>query len=330
MKKLFALLLILFGARSALAETSEIRCAQQYGTSYLALMLMQDQKLIEKHAKQAGLGDVKVTWAKLGGPGAMNDALLSGGLDFGTGGVPSLITLWAKTHGTPMEVRGVGALNDMPNELITNNPKVKTLKDFGPGDKIAVTTVKISTQALLLQMAAAKEFGEKNFDKLDSLTVSMPHPDAAAALLSGSGSITAHFASPPFLYQEMAKGLRSVISSYDILGGPATFNVVWSTKKFHDQNPKAYQAFVAAFQEATEMINKDKKAAAETYKRMSGSSESVDDLVKQLNDPKVKFTLEPHRLNVTAEFMHKVGRINKKPSSWKDLFFDNVHSLSGS
>ena len=229
-----------------------------------------------------------------------------------------------------MEVRGVGALNDMPNELITSNPKVKALKDFGPGDKIAVTTVKISTQALLLQMAAAKEFGEKQYDKLDSLTVSMAHPDAAAALLSGSGSITAHFASPPFSYQEQAKGLRSVISSYDILGGPATFNVVWSTKKFHDQNPKAYQAFVAAFQEATDQINKDKKAAAQTYKRMSGSNEPLEELVKQLNDPKVKFTLEPHRLNVTAEFMNKVGRINKKPSSWKDLFFDNVHSLSGS
>ena len=329
--KIFALLLVLCGAAPAFAETNEIRCAQQYGTSYLALMIMQDQKLIEKHAKQAGLGDVKVTWAKLGGPGAMNDALLSGGLDFGTGGVPSLITLWAKTQGTQMEVRGVGALNDMPNELITSNPKVKSLKDFGPGDKIAVTTVKISTQALLLQMAAAKEFGEKNYDKLDALTVSMPHPDAAAALLSGSGSITAHFASPPFLYQELAKkNLHSVISSYDILDGQATFNVVWSTKKFHDQNPKAYQAFVAAFQEATDSINKDKKAAAETYKRMSGTSESIDDLVKQLDDPKVKFTLEPHRLNVTAEFMHKVGRINKKPSSWKDLFFDNVHSLSGS
>ncbi len=328
-KKGLALLLVLLAA-PAFAETSEIRCAQQYGTSYLALMIMQDQKLIEKQAKQAGLGDVKVTWAKLGGPGAMNDALLSGGLDFGTGGVPSLITLWAKTTGTPMEVRGVGALNDMPNELITSNPKVKTLKDFGPGDKIAVTTVKISTQALLLQMAAAKEFGEKQYDKLDSLTVSMAHPDAAAALLSGSGSITAHFASPPFSYREQAKGLRSVISSYDILGGPATFNVVWSTRKFHDQNPKAYQAFVAAFQEATDQINKDKKAAAETYKRMSGSNEPIEELVKQLNDPKVKFTLEPHRLNVTAEFMHKVGRINKKPSSWKDLFFDNVYSLSGS
>ena len=267
------LLLLLLIALPAFAETSEIRCAQQYGTSYLALMLMQDQKLIEKHARQAGLGEMKVTWAKLGGPGAMNDALLSGGLDFGTGGVPSLVTLWAKTQG---EVRGVGALNDMPNELITSNPKVKTVKDFGPGDKIAVTTVKISTQALLLEMAAAQAFGEKEYEKLDSLTVSMPHPDAAAALLSGSGGITAHFASPPFLYQELAKpGLHSVISSYEILGGPATFNVVWSRKRFHDENPKAYQAFVAAFQEATDLINKDKRAAAEAYKRMSGTSESM-------------------------------------------------------
>src|SRR6202140_2043774 len=85
----------------AQAETDEVRAAQQYGLSYLALMIMEDSKLIEKQTSAAGLGEIKVTWAKLGGPGAMNDALLSGSLDFGTGGVPSLITLWPKTHGTP-------------------------------------------------------------------------------------------------------------------------------------------------------------------------------------------------------------------------------------
>jgi NitT/TauT family transport system substrate-binding protein len=324
-----ALLPFLLSAAPALAETSEIHCAQQYGLSYLALMLMEDQKLIEKHAKQQGLPDVKATWAKLGGPGAMNDALLSGGLDFGTGGVPSLITLWAKTKGSPLEVRGVGALNDMPVELITSNPKVKSLRDFTEKDKIAVTTVKISTQALLLEMAVAKEFGEKDYEKLDPLTVSMSHPDAAAALLSGSGSITAHFSAPPFTYQEKAKGLRPVIDNYEILGGPATFNVVWSTKRFRDQNPKTYAAFVAAFQEATDQINKNKRAAAETYKRMSGTSESIEELIKELNDPKVSFTLEPHRLMVTAAFMHKIGRVKTKPSSWKDLFFENIHHLAG-
>ena len=331
LRQSLCLSLALAVAAPAAAEVSEIRCAQQYGLSYLALMLMQDQKLVEKHAARLGLPDVSVTWAKLGGPGAMNDALLSGGLDFGTGGVPSLVTLWAKTRGSPTEVRGVGALNDMPVELISGNPNVKTLRDLTEKDKIAVTTVKISTQALLLQMAAAKLFGEQNYDRFDALTVSMAHPDAATALLSGSGAISAHFSSPPFQYQETAKpGLHKIIDNYEILGGPATFNVVWSTLRFREQNPKAYAAFAAALQEATEQIRANRSAAAETYKRMSGSKETIEELEKQLSDPKVEFTLAPHRVMVTAEFMYKIGRIGKMPASWKELFFDNVHGLAGS
>jgi len=323
------ILLAIAGTRRASAEADQIRAAQQYGLSYLALMLMEDGRLVEKHAKAAGLPEPKVTWAKLGGPGAMNDALLSGSLEFASGGVPSLITLWAKTKGTPLEVRGVGALNDMPNELITSNPKVKTIRDFTEKDKIAVTSVKISTQALLLQMAAAKEWGEASYEKLDSFTVSMPHPDAMVALLSGGG-ITAHFASPPFIAQEKAKpGMHSVISSYEILGGKATFNVVWTTSKFHDANPKLYGAFVAAFEEATDLINKDKRKAAEIYKRMTRTGETVDDLVKQLSDPGVDFTLTPHFTMKTAEFLFKTKRINKKPADWKEMYFSNVHARAG-
>src|SRR6266850_497785 len=155
----WSVLLMLLAAGVSKAEVAEVRCAQQYSLSYLALMLMEDQKLIEKHGKAQGV-ELKSTWSKLGGPQAMNDALLSGSLDFGTGGVPSLITLWAKTKGSAAHVHGVGALNDMPNELIVSRADAKSIRDLGPGDKIAVTSVKISTQALLLQMAAAKEFGD--------------------------------------------------------------------------------------------------------------------------------------------------------------------------
>src|SRR5438034_8125551 len=318
-------------APSVTAETGEVRAAQQFGLSYLALMIMEDSRLIEKQAKTMGLGDIKVSWAKLGGPGAMNDALLSGGIDFGTGGVPSLITLWSKTHGTPQEVRGVGALNSMPVNLVTSNPNVKSIRDFTDKDKIAVTTVKVSTQALLLQMAAAKEFGEQNYARLDPLTVSLPHPDAMTALLSGGGTITAHFSSPPFQYQEAARpGIRTILNNYEILGGPATFNVVWSTAKFRDANPKTYAAFVAAFEEATATINRDKRAAAEVYKRMSGTKETVEELLKMMEDPLVEYTLTPKSIMKTAEFMAKVGTIKEKPSSWKDLFFPNVHGLQGS
>ncbi|GAC1336642.1 MAG: ABC transporter substrate-binding protein [Myxococcales bacterium] len=324
------LFLCLAIATRAQAEPAEIRAAQQYGLSYLALMLMEDGHLVEKQAKARGLAEMKVTWAKLGGPQAMNDALLSGSLDFGTGGVPSLITLWSKTKGTPTAVKGVGALNDMPNELIVSRPEVKSIKDLGPQDKIAVTSVKISTQALLLEMAAAQTWGEDQYEKLDALTVSLSHPDSLTALLSKSGAITGHFASPPFSYQEKAKPpLHSILRSYDILGGPATFNVVWSTSRFHDQNPKAYAAFFAAFEEANAAILKDKRGAAAIYKRMTKTTETLDDLMKMMDDPDITFTLTPHQILKTAAFMHKTGRIKNKPQGWQELFFDNLKDREG-
>jgi NitT/TauT family transport system substrate-binding protein len=316
---------------TAFAEVSELRAARQYGLSTLPLMIMEDARLVEKHAKQVGLGDLKVTWVQLGGPSAMNDGLISGDLHFAAGGAPALITLWAKTKGTPQEVRGVGAVLDMPMELVTTNPNVKSIRDFTDQDKIAVTSIKVSNQALLLQMQAAKEYGDENYEKLDPLTVSLPHPDAANMLLSGQSGITAHFSAMPFQYQQKkAPGVRMILSSYDVLGGPATNTVAFTTKKFRDANPKAYAAYVAALQEATEIINRDKRAAAEAYKRITRTKESVEELTAMLNDPQVEMTTVPHQTFKMASFMHKTGRIKTAPSSWKDLFFENVHGQSGS
>jgi NitT/TauT family transport system substrate-binding protein len=316
-------------ASAAMAEVTEIRAAQQYGLSYLPLMMMEDGKLVQQEAERAGIPGLKVTWVKLGNSNAMNDALLSGSLDFASGGVPNLVTLWAKTRNTPMEVRGAAALNDMPVELVTNNPAVKTIRDFTEKDKIAVTAIKISTQALLLQMAAAKEWGQENFGKLDSLTVSMPHPEAMNALYAGA--ITAHFSSPPFQYQEVKHpGVHRVLNSYDILGGKATFNLVWTTRAFHDANPKAYAAFLSALESASQAIARDKRAAAETYIRMTGTKESADELVAMLADPNVEMTTTPHKTLRTAEFMNVVGTTKVKPKDWKDLWFPEIQSREGS
>ena len=162
----------------------------------------------------------------------MNDALLSSSLQFASGGVGPLVTLWAKTRGN-LDVKAVSAINSMPLYLTTRNPDVKTLKDFTAKDKIALPAVKVSIQAVTLQMAAEKAFGEGQQYKLDPLTVSMSHPDAQTALLSGQSEITAHFGSPPFQYQQLERpGIHRVLNSYDVLGGPATFNTVWTTSKF--------------------------------------------------------------------------------------------------
>ena len=313
----------------ARAEMAEIAVAQQYGIGYLPLMLMEEKKLIEKHARAAGV-DVKVGWAKFAGGNVMNDALLSGGLQFASGGVGPLVTLWARTRGN-LDVRSVGALNSMPLYLVTRNPNVKTISDFRDGDRIALPAVKVSAQAVLLQMAAEQAFGAGQQNRLDPLTVTMSHPDAMQALLSGQSEVNAHFGSPPFQYQEVARGgIHVVLNSYDVLGGPATFNVVWTTAKFRTENPKLYDAFVKALDEAIAEINRDKRAAAEAYLRISKDKDSVDNILRMLNDPTIIYTTTPQNMMKFAEFMQKTGAIKVKPESWRDFFFPNVHALPGS
>jgi NitT/TauT family transport system substrate-binding protein len=315
-------------ALPACAEMSEINVAQQYGISYLPLMLMEEQKLIEKYAKASGV-DVKVGWAKFAGGSVMNDALLSGSLQFASGGVAPFVTMWSRTRGN-LDVKAVAAINSMPIYLNSRNPGVKTIKDFSDKDRIALPAVKVSIQAVTLQMAAEKIFGDGQANRLDSLTVTMSHPDAQAALLSGQSEVTAHFSSPPFQYQQLERpGIHTVLNSYDVLGGPATFNVVWTTSKFRNDNPRIYDAFVKALDEATAQINRDKRAAAEAYLRISKDKDSADNIFKMLNDPSVVYTTTPQNVMKYVDFMQKIGAIKVKPETWKDLFFPNVYALSG-
>ena len=314
-------------AGPASAEVSEIRITKQPSIIYLPVVIMEQQKLIEKHAKEAGL-DLKATWLTFTSGGAATDALLSGNVDLVTSGATNMLLLWSRTGG---QVKGVSGVAAVPMLLYTRNPDVKTIKDFTDKDRIALPAVKVSIQAVTLQMAAEKAFGPGQEHKLDHLTVSMAHPDGLTALLSGKSEITGHLSSPPFQYQELAhKGMHRVLNSYDVLGGPATFNVVWTTTKFHDENPKIYAAFVAALDDATAQINADKKKAAETYLRISKDKESLDEIVKMLNDPEIKYTTTPNNTMKYVDFMHKVGSIKVKPASWQEMYFPNAQKLSGS
>ena len=321
--------LLLIVPALARAELAEIKVAKQYGISYLPLMLMEDGNLIEKHARAEGIV-VKVSWATFAGGNVMNDALLSNSLQIASGGVGPLVTLWARTRGN-LDVRGVGALNSMPLYLVSRDPQVKTVSDLSDRDRIALPAAKISVQALALQMAAEQHFGPGQQNRFDSLTVSMAHPDAMAALLSGQSEVNAHFGSPPYQYQELARpGMHLVLNNYDVMGGAVTFNVVWTSARFRNDNPKLYAAFVAALDEAEATINHDKHGAAEAYLRITHDKDSVEDIERMLNDPQTVFTTTPQNVMKYADFMYKIGAIKVRPESWKDLFFPNLHSLPGS
>src|SRR3954462_10029189 len=279
---------------AATAQVSEIRLARQFSMGYLQFNVMEHEQLIEKHARALGLPQVTVSWVTFNGPAAVNDALLSGSVDIAAGGTPGLLVLWSRTRGTPQEGRGISALSSQPFLMNTRNPAIKTVADLKDTDRIALPAVKVSVQAIMLQMAAAKAFGPNNFGKLDALTVSMSPPDSTAALLSGGGEINTVFSVPPFQDQQLEKaGITTVLNSFDVMEGPHTFTVAWTSARFRDRNPALYKALFAAMQEATDIINKDRRAAAALWISDSQSKLALDFVDRVVSGPLVRWTMVP-------------------------------------
>ena len=316
-------------AQPASAETGELRIAKQYGLGYLQLMIMEDQKLIEEHGAKAGMPGLKASWATFRSSDVMNDALISSTIDIVCLGVPGIATIWAKTRGN-MDVKAVSGLNAIPLFLNTRDPRIQSIRDLTDKDRIALPAVKVSMQAIFLQMAAAKEFGDANFAKLDSLTVSMAHPDAMAAFLSGASEVNNHFTSAPFQYKELQRpGVRRLLSSTEILGGKISFNLIAATSKFQQANPKVYGVFLSALEDATQRINRDKRWAAEQYLRIANDRSPVEELLSMMNDPEIEFTTRPFGASKMLDFMHRTGSIKVKPESWKAISFPNLHQYEG-
>ncbi len=308
---------------------TELRVAEQFGIGYLPLLVMQKHRLIEKHAVRNGLDDLEVRWIKLGGGSAMNDALISGNLDFAAAGIPGFLSLWNKTEGKN-EVRIAAGLNNIPVFLNTTDPKIRSIKDFTDNDKIALPAVKVSLQAMVLQMAAAREWGEDEFGRLDKITVSMKHPDAMVALLSGKSEITAHFTTPPFMFQELEHpGVHTVLDSSELLGSH-NFNVIYTSKRFRDEKPKLYQSYLGALEEAVTLINADKRAAAQLYVDALSSTDQAELMHRIVNDPRMEFTTVPSGLMKFADFMSRVGTLSRKPASWQELCFPEAAAKAGS
>ncbi|UXH81036.1 ABC transporter substrate-binding protein [Roseateles amylovorans] len=319
-------------ATTALPARAEgqLRIAEQFGIVYLLLNVAQDQKLIEKHGKAEGV-DIKVQSVQLSGGPAINEALLSGSIDIAGAGVGPLLTLWDRTKGR-QNVRGIASLGNFPYYLTSSNPAVKTIADFTDQDRIALPAVGVSVQARILQLASAKRWGDAQFNRLDKLQVALPHPEATAALIKGGTEINAHFGNPPFQEQGLAGNphVHVVLNSYEVLGGPASATVLYTTEKFRNENPKTYKAFIAALVEAADFITRNPERAADIYLRNEGSKASRELLLKVIKNPEVQFKVAPQNTLALAEFMHRVGAIKNKPTSVKDYFFDDPHNASGS
>jgi NitT/TauT family transport system substrate-binding protein len=315
------------GVSAARAET--IRIAAQYGIAYLPLTVIRTQHLIEKLGKRQGL-TLSTAWRQFTGGASMNAALISGQLDIASGGVTPMTLLWARTRDN-LKVKGIAALVAMPNDLNTIDPDVHSIKDFTSNDRIAMPAAGISLQAITLMMAAADTFGPSEAKKLNPLMVSMSHPDGMAALLARNAGITAHFTAPPYSILELEQpGVHRVFDSYQVLGGPATFTVLWASGKFVEDNPKLVPILVAALQQADAFIHSHPRAAAKLYLAGTKTKLTQRALVRMITSPEVRWSVAPRRTMKYARFMAEIGLIKNPPAHWKALFFPAIDDQNGS
>jgi sulfonate transport system substrate-binding protein len=301
------------------------------GVGFLPLLMMREHNLIEKHAAAAGIDDLTVEWLDLGGPSVMNDALISGSVDFIVAGPPGFITLWDRTRAS-LDVRGVAAVSALPMYLNTRTPRLQSIDDIGEGDKIAVTAIKVSIPAIVMQMYAAERYGADQATHFDRYTVSMTHPDGVIAMLAQSSDITAHYTSPPFHQRERRDpAIRTIMNTNQVMGGATTFTMMSTTRAYRESHPDAYAAVLAALEESMQMIADDRLAAADVLIAARGDAGlSREELAALLADPDIEFTTTPQNTMRYARFMHSIGSIENLPDSWRDLFFPEIHDAQGS
>ncbi len=322
---------LLVGGPARAQDKPQLRIGVGFGVGFLPFHVTAAEKLFEKRAAAAGIADLQVAYPKFSGSSAMQDAVLSGNIEMGGYGLPALLIAWDKARGGPNAIMGLTGITTAPMVLVTSNPAVKTVKDFGDKDRIAMPAL-VSPQMYVLQMAAEQALGPGKHNALRNLVVALPHPDAVNALRSGGTEVDGYFSTPPFTGIVLADAkVHRVVSSIDVFKGPSSFLVLGVTKRWVERNEVLAKAAVAAMADAFALIKEQPRKAAEIY--LAAEPSKLLDLAAVealLKDPENGFGLGPYAVMAYADFMHRQGEIKAMPSKWQDVFLPYVHGEPGS
>jgi NitT/TauT family transport system substrate-binding protein len=319
--------LAVISAAPVRAEVKELRMAYQQSMAFLVVDVLLAKRMIEGRAAAAGLDPLTVSAVRFSSGPAANEALLKGEIEVGGAGLAPFLELWANTRGTA-NVRGIAPINDSPLYLITTNASVKSAKDLAPSGKVAVPAPG-SIQGLFLRMLAERDHGHARH--LDPAMVSMTSVDTMKALGLGDGSLSAYVGSIPFNLTAMAlPGAREIANSFEFTGGAHTLVSLFVTEKFKTENPKAFAALSAAIDDAMAFITANPAETAEIFSTASKGATAPARVMEVLSRKDVAYSTTPRGTMAFATFMSKLGLLKSLPTTWKDVYWENVHGRDGS
>ncbi len=324
MKKLASALLaaaavtaLVVGAATAgrqASAPSKVTIAYQPGVGYTPLIVLKQQKTLEQQ-----FPDTQFSWKVLSSGAAITNGVIAGDIQIGAGGVGPLLVGWAA--GVNWKLLAPLDWGDL--WLMAKDPAIKTIADL-KGKRIAMPSP-TSIQAVVLRKMAQAKLGDAK--ALDPGIVSMDHPDALQALLSGQ--IDAHLTSAPFQLQEKVRGAHVVARSYNYFGAHSFLGAM-VTQKFYDEYTEFSNTFYKDIVAAQKLINGNPAKVAHLLQDDSGGQPSWRQYKQWLGASGLKFTTQPLGLMRFATFMNRIGMIAKMPSNWKDLVFPPVYDTKGS
>ncbi|HEX4207248.1 MAG TPA: ABC transporter substrate-binding protein [Ktedonobacteraceae bacterium] len=278
--------------------------AYQPGLGVASLVVLKYQKTLEKQ-----FPNTRFQWKILFSGASVREAVIANQAQLGSLGISPFLIGWDR--GVNWKVLVASSRADI--WLVSNNPRIKSLKDFTSNDKIGIVAPD-AQQALLLRKAAQQQLG--NAHALDKNIVAITSSDGEQALLSGQ--IAAHYAGSPFQEREVAAGGHIVLHSTDAFG-PVGTGVLALTQSFYNQYPdfskKFYQDYVAASAFAKKNLDQTAQYLAEDQ----GGGGTVAQFKTLLAHPDFVIETTPSGLLAYARFMQSIGLISKVPGSVKDF-----------
>src|SRR6185295_14197317 len=101
-----AILAAIAAQPASAAESNEFRIGRQPGLVYLQVIIMEEKKLVEKHAAALGLSNLNVSYKIITSGGVMTEAVLSDSVDVAISGMSNMLLVWSKTNGQIKAVAG--------------------------------------------------------------------------------------------------------------------------------------------------------------------------------------------------------------------------------
>ena len=304
-----------FGGGTQAAVPDKLVIAYQPGVGYSPLIVMKQQRTLERRYP-----NLDVEWRVLPSGAAITNGVIAGQIHVGAMGTGPFLLGWARG----VDWKLIAPLNEGDLWLMAKNPGIRSIADLR-GKRIAMPGP-TSIQAVVLRKMAEAKLGDAK--ALDAGIVSMDHPDAMQALITGQ--IDAHLTSPPFQFQEKVRGAHVVARSYQYFGAHSFLGAVM-TQKFYSEYTQFANGLYRDVQAAIKLIDTNPQRVAMLLQQDAGGNPTWRQFKQWIGNPAITFTTRPRGLMCTAHFMSRTGQLpGKTPSSWRDLVFPPVYPTRGS